>query len=111
MIKDLAIDHSYYCSEYNYYDNDTRFHQPTWDDFMSKMGDADMDFNLIFRWDIMLNEDTNEYYMELFYMQQRHGKFIVWVIDNVTDEDEESIKEFLSKYWQYMTELWKPISK
>lgn len=112
MIKDLAIDHSYYCSEYNYYNNDTNFHeQHTWEDFISEMGDVDMDFNFLFRWDIILNEETNEYYLNLFYMQQRNGKFVTYTVDKVTDEDEESIRAFLVKSWNYMTELWKPISE
>ena len=28
----------------------------------------------------------------------------------ITDEDEESITLFLTKYWKYMTELWNPIA-
>ena len=110
MIKNLAVEHSYYCSGYNYYNNDTNYHHDTWEDFLSEMGDADMDYNFLFRWDIMLNEDTKEYYMELFYMQQRKGIFLVHTIDKVTDEDEESITLFLTKYWKYMTELWNPIA-
>lgn len=110
MIKDLAVEHSYYCSDNNYYDINTNYHHDNWEEFMSEMGDSDMDYNLVFRWDIKLLEDTNEYYMDLFYMQQRKGKFIVCTVDNVTDKDEESIRVFLSKYWNYMTELWKPIS-
>lgn len=110
MIKDLAVEHSYYCEEINYYNNDTNFHKPTWDDFISEMGDAIMDYNLLFRWDIELNEDTGDYCMKLFYMQQRKGRFVVWVVDKVTDDDEKSIRDFLSKYWRYITELWKPIN-
>lgn len=40
MIIDLAIDRSYYCSNCNYYANDTNFHYDTWEDFMPEMGDV-----------------------------------------------------------------------
>ena len=111
MIKDLAIEHSYYCSDHNYYNNDTNFHFDNWEDFMCEMGDADLDYNLLFRWDVKFDDERNQYYMELFYMLQRKGAFLVYTVDLVSDDDEKSIREFLAKYWDYMAELWKPINE
>jgi len=110
MIEDLLIEHSYYCEECNYYKNDTTEKYDTWQDFLEEYGDADLDMNMIFRWDIILDEDTNKYIMKLFFMQQRRGKYYCCIINDVTNEDENSIRTFLSKYWEYMKELWKPIS-
>lgn len=33
-IKDLAVEHSYYCSNTNYYSLKETYHFPTWDDFV-----------------------------------------------------------------------------
>ena len=38
MIKDLAVEHSYYCSDNNYYDINTNYHHDNWEGFMSEMG-------------------------------------------------------------------------
>lgn len=112
MIKDLAIEHSYYCSDTNYYSNDCSYYYDTWDDFISENGlpETDMDFNFCFRWDIRYDEDEHVFVMELFYMQQRHGKFVCYTIKEVKDSDEESIRNFLSQYWEYIKNLWLPIN-
>lgn len=110
-IKDLAVEHSYYCSNTNYYSLKVTYHFPTWDDFVVEMGDLDKDLNLLFRFDIKENEETNKYYAELFYMQQRKGKFVICIVDEVKDKDADSIKKYLKEYWDYIKELWSPISK
>ena len=51
-LKDLAIDHDYYASDSNYYSNDATGHYNTWADFYEEFKDADIDMNLVYRWDI-----------------------------------------------------------
>lgn len=51
-IKDLAVEHSYYCSNTNYYSLKETYHYATWDDFMVEMGDVDKNLNFLFRFDI-----------------------------------------------------------
>ena len=110
MIKDLAKDHDYYCEECNYYRNGTTEEYSTWQKFFEEYGEADIAMNLIFRWDIMLDDETNKYCMKLFFMQQRKGRFYCCIVEEVTDEDEQSIREFLKKYLEYIKNLWSPIS-
>lgn len=110
-IKDLAVEHSYYCSNTNYYSLKETYHYATWDDFMVEMGDIDKNLNFLFRFDIKEDEETNKYYAELFYMQQRKGLFVISIVDEVKDKDADSINGYLKEYWDYIKELWSPISK
>ncbi len=96
-IKDLAVEHSYYCSNTNYYSLKETYHYATWDDFMVEMGDVDKNLNFLFRFDIKENEETNKYYAELFYMQQRKGLFVISIVDEVKDKDADSIGSHLKK--------------
>jgi hypothetical protein len=114
-IKDLAIDHNYYCSTSNYFKNDCCEHYETFDDFIDDRGKDDLDYNMVFRWDVKPNdEDEGEaagFYMEIFIMQQRKGLFQSCVIDEVTDADVSAIIEYLKPRWEYMREIWKPFEK
>ena len=42
--------HPYYCSESNYFKNGVGMHYESWAEFHAAMGDADDDYNLVFRW-------------------------------------------------------------
>jgi len=53
--KDLLQDHDYYCSDSNYYSKDAGQSWDSFQDFYNKYKDADVDMNLIFRWDIKRN--------------------------------------------------------
>lgn len=73
-IKELAIDHPYYCNLANYFSNDCGQEYRAWGEFILSEGDAEMDYNLVFRWDIKPhNDDQPElgHYMEIFFMGQR----------------------------------------
>ncbi len=115
--KDLLIKHSYYASGSNYYSNDAGGSFATWQDFYAEFRSADIDMNLIYRWDLHEREDeaTDEklgsYYMEVFFIHQRKGVYAPFIIHNVLESDLESIKELMSKHWEHLQELWNPISK
>lgn len=112
-LKELAIDHEYYCSDHNYYSNDCYFSSANWQEFIDEMGGADLDMNLLFRWDITPYdeeiEDKKGFYMQLFYMQQRKGRFIICNIESVTDEDVPNIIKFLTPRFLHLKKLWLPL--
>lgn len=81
------IEHPYYCEQGNYYARDETIQKyGSWADFIASEGDADMDLNLVFRWDWKRAEgasaqraEADEYYraetLELFFMGQRKGLY------------------------------------
>lgn len=116
-LEDLAVKHSYYCSSNNYFSNDCTYEFNTVDDFLSEMGESDMDYNLIFRFDITKYdpEDYYEdeipkegYYAEIFNMQQRKGKFCCLRILSVKEEDVDKLVDYLKPRFEHLKELWKP---
>lgn len=112
-MKFLKVDHDYYCNLQNYFSNDTVTEFECWEDFKSEFLDADKSYNLLFRWDLIKDEDTNDLKLHLFYMAQRKGRYFSVVV-NVKEDDEKEeseIKDFLKSYWDFLTELWNPVSK
>lgn len=111
-ISDLAVDHSYYCNLGNYYKNGVGEKYRSWSDFLADWEDSDMDYNLVFRWDVKPHDDEKTelgYYMEVFFILQRKGIYTFSVIDNVFDRDVKSIVEFLSPRYNHLMELWEPL--
>jgi hypothetical protein len=45
------VDHSYYCSDQNYFSADCHQEFECWADFLEEESDADLDMNLVFRFD------------------------------------------------------------
>jgi hypothetical protein len=109
--KDLAIDHPYYCSTTNFYDNQCSGEHTTWLEFWEEYADADPDMNLLFRWDMdEYKESPGNYSLTLFYIGQRKGQFWSVHIKRVFDADMPAIAEYLSSSWQYLQKVWEPIS-
>ena len=109
-LKELSIDHPYYCSEGNYYSNEARSRYDTFTDFYQEMGDSDVDMNLVFRWDIHKEDEKELYSAEIFIMHQRKGRFWPIKIDLITEEDVPKFIEYITKHWNLLKKLWKPIS-
>lgn len=105
-IKDLAIKHDYYCSDSNYYSNKPYCKWESFKDFYEEMKDADM--NLVFRWDVIKEEDSDVYYMEIFMIHQRKGIFAPHFIQQVTDEDVILIIEYLKPHKKKLDKIWLP---
>ena len=106
--KDLLVEHDYYCSENNYYSTEPG---DTWEDFQSffdEYSNADVDMNLIFRWDILKKEDSDGLYMQVFVMHQRKGIFAPHYIENVSESDFENIKALLRPHFDKLLSIWKP---
>jgi hypothetical protein len=124
QLKLWEVKHSYYCNEGNYYNNDCGSEFKSWADFIDEMGNADLDYNLLFRWDwkVKTDDETGEEIpfngdvnyrgeiLSLFYMHQRKGRFVYCLVE-VCRADEPAVREFLQKHWGYVRRLWAPIAE
>lgn len=109
-LKELAVKHDYYASDHNYYSNEAAISFNTWADFFEEFNNADVDMNLVYRWDISLREESKRYRMEVFIIGQRKGKYIPVSIDYVDEKDVETILPFMQKHWDKLCAIWAPLS-
>lgn len=107
MTKLWEAHHDYYCSAQ---DSETF---ESWAEFLDEYGDADKDYNLVFRWDWNTQDDEletlsdDEQLLSIFVMQQRKGN--VWQMNiTVSRDDEPSIREWLQTRWEHLQNLWSP---
>jgi len=108
---ELAVKHDYYASDSNYYSNDPYSEYKTWSDFYEEFKDADIDMNLVFRWDLHKREEGAPYYMQIIIIAQRKGIYIPIIIDSVYDNDVLSIKKFMEPHFKKILNIWSPLSK
>lgn len=111
------INHSYYCSEGNYYNNSCHTEYKSFADFLADYGDADMDMNMVFRWDWKESDPEtgeNNFNGDINY---RNGKLFLYVVGQrkalltskeieVCRADEPAIIEYLKPRQEYMRALW-----
>lgn len=115
-LKDLAVDHNYYCSTNNFYSNDPGGVWDSWAEFWAEYHDAEPDSNLCFRWDLEKSEDFEDeptpgtYVMQVFFIHQRKGIFAPHVIKGITEEDTPQILEFLERSAKELKSIWQPIN-
>lgn len=106
-------DHPYYATRGCYYSNECHQSFDSWTDFLDEWGEADEDYNLLYRWDWhppSEDDDRTDHELELFYMRQRMAApFSVCV--TVTEADEPAVREWLAKKWLHMMRLWAPFSE
>lgn len=116
------VEHPYYCNEDHHFGTgsasyaDMHPKHRSWDEFMSNMGDADMDYNLLFRWDWEEPEERPEERddnyrdgtLKLTYFAQRKGFHIQHEIE-VCRADEPLVVAFLQEHLQHMMKLWAPL--
>jgi hypothetical protein len=112
-------DHKYYCSESNYFSNDTFSSHKSWASFIAEEGDGDMDYNLVFRWDWREGGDwgAGDYtgddnyrngLLQIFYVGQRKGLFRCVQVD-VCRADEPGVRAFLEPRLAHLMALWGPL--
>jgi hypothetical protein len=109
--------HPYYCNEGNFYKNGCGHDYASWADFVAEMGSADLDMNLLFRFDWEESEDAPHagdiYYRDghllLFFMGQRKGLYW-WCDVGVCRADEPQVLEYLRIRFDHMKTLWEPLS-
>jgi hypothetical protein len=116
VLKSLAVEHPYYCSESNYYSNEARIRYETMTEFLDYFEGADVDMNLVFRWDIRLRgegedaEKAGRYCAEIFIMRQSKGIFTPVYVSHVNEVEAERFKKYAEKHWDALKDMWNPIS-
>ena len=105
--EDLLLDHDYYCSDTNYFSNDAGMSWENFQGFYDEFFNADIDMNLIFRWDIKRREDGT-LYMCIFIIHQRKGVFAPHYIESVSESDFENIKNMLQPHMDKLMKIWQP---
>jgi hypothetical protein len=110
-LKDLAIDHDYYASDSNYYSRDASEFYSSWEDFYEDYNDADIDMNLVYRWDIKEDEDSpGEFSMQIVIIKQRKGIYTPIQIESLKEENASEIVSFLEPHLAKLMVNWSPIS-
>jgi len=110
-LKDLAVKHPYYASDSNYYANEAGLSYPSMSDFLADFAYADIDMNLIYRWDVHFSSaNGNEtYWAQVFIIQQRNGIYTPVIIHLFEEKDVPDFVSLVSKHKEKLLELWKPI--
>lgn len=112
-LKDLADRHPYYCCDVNYYSNKAAQRNETFEEFLDEWSGADLDYNLLFRWDVIENDEDekeNTYFFKAFFILQRKGIFMPVHVDVIEEKDVPSLLEFLKPYQCKMQKIWEPLS-
>ncbi len=123
------VEHAYYCNEGGYFhtqaSHKTVHEFKSWADFLEEMSDADMDYNLLFRWDwseTNYDEDGEELpafngdvnyrngKLSLFFMHQRKGFHSTGIVE-VCRADEPAVIEFLKPRLAHLMGLWAPLAE
>lgn len=98
--------HSYYCAEDNYFGGQCHSEFRSWQAFLEEEGNADLDYNLLFRWDWDRKEKT----LTLFWVGQRKGLFRSTTINAMHPDEEPSVRAWLEWRWHHLQSLWAPLS-
>lgn len=123
MLELKETNHSYYCSDSNYYvdgyDNFGLSEFESWEEFKEEWldddGQLDNDLNHLFRYDICKQEDyeeesTDGYMLKLYFILQRKGNFVPVHVKNIEEKDMPEIESFLKQRWEYMKSQWAEVS-
>ena len=106
------VDHPYYCSLSNYFDNNCGDGFESWGDFIAKYRNADFDMNLLFRWDWLDSTDPDQELegdeLRLFWMGQRKGLYRFTVVQ-IERGDEPLVIEWLHERRRHLLKLWEPL--
>lgn len=113
--------HPYYASEGCFYASGYDFphyERESWQSFVDEMGDADLDLNLLYRWDWTLPDpgdfepgdpEAEVEHLRLFYMQQRKARPTSYDV-KVLPSDEPEIRAFLEVRAAHLALLWTPLA-
>lgn len=119
-LKDLAVEHPYYCNLSNYHSVEPYGQYETLSDFLEAFKNTDMDYNLLFRWDVKKKTDEDDdseddstekesYSAEFFFVMQRKGDFRAFEVKTLTEEDVESFLDFVRPRYEHLLSLWTPL--
>ena len=62
--------HPYHCADENFYSRKAKLRFESFDDFLDEFDGESIEMNLIFRWDVLSDEDTGVQYCMVYMMQQ-----------------------------------------
>lgn len=102
--------HPYRCHELPWHDPEATRHWYTWAAFFEEEGDADLDLNLLVRWDWRAAEETGDEVLFLAFLTQRKGFLRTATVD-VTREDELAVLRYLRPRWTRLRQIWAPLSR
>lgn len=106
-------DHPYYAAEGNYFDNSCHLDYDSWADFEDEEAGADIDYNLVYRWDWREGEDweipPGEAHFCVYFIGQRKALARSATV-KVKREDEPAIIAYLLPRYQRIREIWAPFS-
>ena len=112
--------HSYYCSDSNYYVDGAGDHNwgrcdyDSWEAFKENWlfndGTIDDDYNHVFRFDIK-KDDSGRLSLWLYFILQRKGIFRPVWIKNIYERNMEEITDFLEARYQYIKNQWVEFSE
>lgn len=108
----FPTNHDYYAHSSNYCCKDCAGEYANWQSFYEEYKDADIDMNLVFRWDIKERdpEKPGIYYMQVIIIAQRKGIYVPIQINSVLKSDEKSIMEFMKPHFDKIISNWQPFS-
>jgi hypothetical protein len=107
------VDHPYYCQEGNYFKTRQHTRFQSWTYFVENTAfvTADRDQNFLIRWDWRkpgFHDWDGPEYLLLFFVLQR--KAILCSVEMpVTEEDEPTVRAFLTECAQTMRATWEPL--
>ena len=108
----LSVDHPYYCSESNFYSNEPNQGYETATEFLDDFESADIDMNLVFRFDVQPRGENGaeygRYCAEIFMMLQRKGIFKPIYIKHINEKEAERLESYLAKHFEKIKEIWRP---
>lgn len=113
-LKDLANQHDYYASKTNYYTPGTdapQYHN--WSAFYEEFKTADIDMNLVIRWDIYPNDEddiSKGYNMLVIIIAQGKGIYNPVSIQSIEEKDVPQILSFMKPHFEKLLKNWQPLS-
>lgn len=114
MLKLENTNHDYYCE---CWETERTTEYDSWKKFVEEELPYDLDYNLLFRFDIEYHEDPEDKYcdtytLKLHHALQRHG-YEQWhaVIHNIKEKDLKEIEEYLKKAKTHLLNMWKEIEE
>lgn len=91
--------HHYECSTDNCDCPKAKLVYKDFDSFYDEFCTADVNWNLVVRWDVRRNDDGS-HYCEL-----------PVIIKNLKEQDEIELLDYLQAHWDYLKDIWAPISR
>lgn len=112
------ITHPYYAEQGNYYApwHEAHTDYPSWQKFVDERDDADLDMNLLYRWDwhtpdpgdYVPGEEVPSESLRLFYVGQRRADLWSVEVFGITREQEPEIRKWLAVRAKKIQEIWEP---